>query len=181
MVISEACVKGDPENANLRALIEAAREKKTRIFTISSQDTLRAGDLRIKCLAPGKEPATPFDPNDSSIVLRLDAPGGFSAMFTGDISENTESLIADELSLVSYLKVAHHGSRTSTSADFLKKTRPDISVISVGEGNSYGHPTKEALQRLMHVKTVIYRTDKCGEVIVRFKKGVLKVSTVIPP
>lgn len=63
------------------------------------------------------------------------------------------------------LKVGHHGSRTSSTAAFLKLVAPKYAVISVGKGNSYGHPTQEALDRLGSVGATIYRTDESGTIV----------------
>lgn len=181
VIISAASYAADPENENMVRLMQAAKRKRTSIMLISAGDLINAGDIKITCLSPKKEPAPGFDPNDSSVVLRIDTrDGAFSSLFTGDISEETERKITDVLDDIVYLKVAHHGSRTSTSGDFLARTVPDISVISVGEGNSYGHPTPETLSRLEKCGTMIYRTDKSGEVILTYDDKRITVNTVLP-
>jgi beta-lactamase superfamily II metal-dependent hydrolase len=63
------------------------------------------------------------------------------------------------------IKVGHHGAKTSSNADFLKVVKPKYAVISVGR-NSYGHPTKEVLDRFKAIKTTVYRTDKNGNVVI---------------
>ena len=178
VVISDACINCDPDNDNLKRLITAANKQKVRILTISEGMTLSVGDLKIKCLSPEKTEGASFDANDASIVLLLDTGDGFSGLFTGDISENTEREIMSKLNRVTYLKVAHHGSRTSTCADFLSACDPAVSVISVGEDNSYGHPTPETLSRLERSGTVIYRTDLDGEVIVKYDKGMMRIKAI---
>ena len=65
------------------------------------------------------------------------------------------------------LKAAHHGSRYSTSAEFLQKVLPEITVISCGEGNSYGHPHEETLKRLDEIGSTVMVTKDCGAVIVK--------------
>ena len=178
VVISEACIASDTDNTNLQRLFDAAERGRIRLLSIAAGDVRQLGDVNVTCLWPDKKGTVPFDPNDSSIVLRLDLISGFSALFTGDISDDTEKAVTDKLSDVTYLKVAHHGSRTSTSADFLSETEPGICVISVGEGNSYGHPTPETLKRLDDLGTRIYRTDLDGEVIVSFDDGAVKIRTL---
>lgn len=166
VVISEAACREDRDNENMQRLFAAAGRGKCSVMTISSSDELKLGDLSIKCLSPKSDWEGAFDANDASVVLNIDY-GNFSALFTGDISENTEHQIVSSVPDVSYLKVAHHGSRTSSSYDFLREASPEIAVISVGEGNSYGHPTPEALARLQKIDSGIFRTDLGGEVIIR--------------
>jgi competence protein ComEC len=97
--------------------------------------------------------------NDSSIVLKLDFKES-TFLFTGDITSSAERVLKDiDTDL---LKVAHHGSKESTSEEFLKETSPIIAVISSGENNSYGHPHKEVLERLKGVE--VLRTDKKGDI-----------------
>lgn len=99
------------------------------------------------------------DVNDDSIVLLLEFEG-VKVAFTGDISEDVEMPIGKALGDIDVLKVAHHGSKTSSSNAFLSYTLPEVSVISVGE-NNYGHPSQEALERLSKYGKV-YRTDEYG-------------------
>lgn len=99
------------------------------------------------------------DVNDDSIVLLLEFEG-VKVAFTGDISEDVEMPIGKALGDIDVLKVAHHGSKTSSSNTFLSYTLPEVSIISVGE-NNYGHPSEEALERLSKYGKV-YRTDEYG-------------------
>lgn len=98
--------------------------------------------------------------NESSIVLKL-SYGNFDALLTGDIGQETEEAIS--LLPVEVLKVAHHGSRFSTSEAFLEKVKPVLAVISVGK-NSFGHPTKEVLTKLTEQGIKVLRTDQAGEI-----------------
>lgn len=101
--------------------------------------------------------------NSSSIVSKLYA-GNEEFLFTGDLpSEKESSLFGSDLS-ADVLKVAHHGSKYSTSLEFLNKVNPRDSIISVGK-NSYGHPTAELLDRLRNKKANIFRTDEKGDII----------------
>jgi len=96
------------------------------------------------------------DLNDGSVVMELKY-GEVSFLFTGDISEKIERQLEVDIDV---LKVAHHGSKTSSSVGFLEKASPEVAIISVGE-NSYGHPSLEALQNLDNfgIKTLITRED----------------------
>jgi len=106
------------------------------------------------------------DINDYSAVLRL-VYGKNSFLFTGDAETQSESemLHLGSQLKVDVLKVGHHGSRTSSTAAFLKLVAPKYAVISVGKGNSYGHPTGEALVRLSSIGATIYRTDESGTIV----------------
>lgn len=99
--------------------------------------------------------------NETAIVLEIDY-GNFEALLTGDIGEGQEKAL--ELKPVEVLKVAHHGSKYSTSKEFLAKIKPALAVISVGASNRYGHPTSEVLQRLRDLDIEILRTDLDGEI-----------------
>lgn len=108
------------------------------------------------------------DPNNTSIVLRLDY-GETSFLFTGDAEQTVEEeLLAAGYDLdVDVLKAGHHGSDTSSSYLFLREVTPEAVVISVGSGNSYGHPGTDALSRFRDVEAVVYRTDLQGTVVAK--------------
>jgi competence protein ComEC len=94
--------------------------------------------------------------------------GDVAMLLTGDISAAIEAEIAPQLSPATtrILKVAHHGSRTSSSSLLLEAWRPQIALISCGRGNRFGHPTTEVLERLRSVGALIYRTDRDGQITV---------------
>jgi beta-lactamase superfamily II metal-dependent hydrolase len=102
--------------------------------------------------------------NDNSVVARLDF-GDNSFLFTGDIGFKTEKdLVLDGHDLdVDWLKVAHHGSKNSSGAEFLEKVTPEKAIISVGK-NSYGHPSEDALDRLRTIGAEIFSTLERGTV-----------------
>ena len=107
------------------------------------------------------------DPNNTSIVLKI-TYGATSFLFTGDAERAAEQAILNsgygaELSST-VLKVGHHGSENSTTYPFLRQIMPQYAVISVGEGNSYGHPTEAALSRLRDANVKVFRTDLQGDV-----------------
>jgi len=105
------------------------------------------------------------DSNDTSVVVRL-VFKETSFLFTGDIDESVEKdIIERNLELkVGVLKVAHHGSKTSTSKEFLDRISPKHAVISVGKDNKYGHPTKEVLDILSKYDIMVFRTDEVGDI-----------------
>ncbi|MGE5579238.1 MAG: ComEC/Rec2 family competence protein [Bacillota bacterium] len=109
------------------------------------------------------------DLNDMSAVLALKY-GEITFLFEGDAEAEAEGAMALSSSVqlpeVDVLKVAHHGSSSSSTADFLAVVSPTVAVISCGAGNAYGHPTEEALVRLASVGAKIYRTDQNGTITV---------------
>ena len=110
----------------------------------------------------------PANKNDYSIVIRLDY-GESSFVFTGDATKVSEAVMLETLSYYEldcdFLKSGHHGSASSSSADYLAALTPDIVAISCGEGNTYGHPTKAALDRYEDVGAEVYRTDLSGDLV----------------
>lgn len=103
--------------------------------------------------------------NEMSLVGLL-SYGDFEVLLTGDISE-AEELAMERMGVlrkVEVLKVAHHGSKFSSSESFLKEVRPDEAVIMVGEKNSFGHPSSEVLMRLEAVESRVWRTDQVGDI-----------------
>jgi len=101
--------------------------------------------------------------NKTAIVGLLEF-GDFQALLTGDVGVEEEEKFLPTLGEVEVLKVAHHGSKYSTSESLLATTRPKLAVISVGANNRYGHPAPEILERLQAVGTQIRRTDLEGEI-----------------
>ena len=125
------------------------------------------GDVRLRCIYPAKG-QTAENNNDISTVTLLEY-NGFTALFTGDIEQKTEKLITETgllTSEVNLLQVPHHGSRSSSSEKFLKVLSPEISVISAGVNNSYGHPHEETLEKLKAAGSDIYITAEQGQITV---------------
>ncbi len=141
------------------------------IERITSHVSLKAGDVldftggRIEILHPHRRyhPLFGDDENNYSLVLRYVADG-YSVLFTGDIERNAEESITElPVNLkTDVLKVAHHGSYTSSTEYFLKAVRPVLAIISVGANNIYGHPHSSTLRRLSG--TEILRTDRDGAI-----------------
>ncbi len=118
------------------------------------------------------------DLNDTSVMSRLDF-GETSFLFSGDAETPVEEdLLATGGNFqADVLDVAHHGSDTSSSNRWLQTVDPDVAVISVGEGNSYGHPSNQTLQRLQALGTEVYRTDLNGVVTITSDGTTLSVGT----
>lgn len=140
----------------------ALRAVGARIVKVRRGATLRFGSVKAKVLSPG---SISGDANKDSVVLLLEA-GGRCFLFTGDCTGANESLVGSICARgppLYVLKVAHHGSRYSTSSSFLADTDPKFAVISVGP-NSYGHPASETVAALKAQGTRIYSTQKNGTV-----------------
>lgn len=101
--------------------------------------------------------------NNKSLVMVL-SYFDHKILFTGDIEKEVESILLNSLDPVDILKVAHHGSKTSSTQDFINKVRPKYSIISVGRNNFYNHPNSEVVERLLGSDSTIYRTDEMGEI-----------------
>lgn len=112
-----------------------------------------------------------YDDNDSSITLYTDI-SGVKFLFTGDISKNIEKqIIKDNPTLdIDVLKVAHHGSNTSTSEEFIQSITPTYGIISVGKNNHYGHPNEEVIGTLTEYEVDIYMTSIDGTIRFIIKK-----------
>ncbi|MBR1416655.1 MAG: DNA internalization-related competence protein ComEC/Rec2 [Bacilli bacterium] len=117
--------------------------------------------------------------NDNSNVIYTEL-NGYKFMFMGDASIITEKEIMNKYNLsdIDVLKVGHHGSKTSSSKEFIDEIEPKYSVISVGKNNRYGHPNKEVLGNLDNSK--IYRTDQDGSVMFKIKNNKLRIETCSP-
>ena len=129
-------------------------------------DTHQERNVKIEVLHPERgELIVPIIRNDDSLVLRFIHGQNFF-LLPGDISINSERKILESFSDIKsqVLKSPHHGSRSSSSEDFLARIAPRIVVISIGEGNSYGVPNQEVLERYDQIGAKIFRTDIHGAV-----------------
>ena len=149
--------------------------------TLSTGDRLTLDDIRFRVLwpDPGRVPLRPSDGgtaiNNVSIVL-LGEVAGRRFLLAGDIEEQVDpELLARGLPQVDLLKVAHHGSRTSSTQAFLDAVRPRVAVVSAGLGNPYGHPAPATIQRLSVSAGQTFRTDRDGTVEVRLDGDAIRV------
>ena len=162
MRVGELLVPDAPQGPLRAELEEMARARGVPVRRIRRGYAIQEGGTRVLCLAPF--PGVSDGPNADSVVLRIEA-GGRSALLTGDIVAATERrLIAGGLAPVDVLKVAHHGSDSSSLADFLRALSPRVALVSVGEANRFGHPSPRVLARLGAVRARILRTDTNGAV-----------------
>lgn len=154
-------------------------EKKIPVYSPKKGDKIKIGKVEFKILHPGEKlgdeivwkeandsqvlGAYSGNFNETAIVAELSF-GNFDTLLTGDVGTDQEKEIDSLLTDIEVLKVAHHGSKYSTSQEFLARIRPELAVISVGATNRYGHPTTEVLERLKEAGTKVRRTDLDGEI-----------------
>ena len=113
--------------------------------------------------------------NNNSLICKL-VYKDFSMLFTGDIEEIAEKAIlkkykGSQLLKSTILKVAHHGSKTSSSKEFISTVQPQIALIGVGINNKFGHPSNRTIENLKDINCKIYRTDKDGEISINVKNN----------
>jgi competence protein ComEC len=123
---------------------------------------------RIEVLSPPADYAAKTPGNNDSLAFRI-AYGARSFLLTGDMERPMEQRLLDDqmLTHADVLKVGHHGSKTSTTEPFLEAVSPTVAVISAGYGNSFGHPHRDILARLVERHAAILRTDLDGLVTIR--------------
>lgn len=123
------------------------------------------GNFEVEFLSPSEDFG---NANDNSLVTRVTYKD-VSALFMGDAERAVEASLIDRgINLrADILKVGHHGSRYASSAEFLNAVYPDVAIIQCGEGNSYGHPHKEAISRLDNIQAKTLRNDKSGNILLR--------------
>ncbi len=130
---------------------------------------IKLGSLTLTILPPTNPLIRDSELNNNSVVVRLDFKD-FSCLFTGDIEKEREGqLLTDSRSNlnVDILKVAHHGSSSSSSPQFIKLVGPEIAVICCGQSNKYGHPHQETISLLQGLGIEIYQTDLSGTILVK--------------
>lgn len=157
-------------NAAFFELMGLLQEKNIRVIYAQKNRDFKLGSLVLDVLWPAElfgYKAIP-DNNDSSIVI-MARGGGFKILLTGDMGINVEKELLENRNLkADVLKVGHHGSKNSSSMEFLNAVKPSFAVIQVGKTNNYGHPHPEVIKNLYRSGvSKIYRTDLNG--IIKFE------------
>ena len=152
------------DSAAFRSFLKYTAAQGLAVTRPTAGSTFSLGGAQLQVIAPQRTDYT--EVNDTSIVLRM-TYGSTSFLFTGDAgTESEKDMLASGLPLQStVLKVGHHGSDSATSYAFLRAVAPQDAVISVGTGNTYGHPTEAVLSRLRDAGVTLYRTDLQGTII----------------
>ena len=158
-------------------LEQAAEDSGGKVFYMAPSDRIQAGGLNLTCLYAGGGLLPSDDRNAHSLVLCADYKG-FHMLFTGDmgteqekgllkLAEEEGSLQQEHLNHVQVLKMAHHGSDTSSGEGFLDFLDPDLALVSYGRGNSYGHPSPDVMERMKKRRIPVMETGYGGAVILR--------------
>lgn len=166
--------KQKEDNDNLKEFLKIIENKNNNIILVEAGKRLEIEkDIYIDILWPSDNSKVSENIlNNNSIVAKINY-NKVSILFTGDIEEKAEKEILlkykinENILKANILKVAHHGSKSSSSEEFLERVSPDIAIIGVGKNNKFGHPNKEVINNILKYKTEIYRTDKDGEIKVK--------------
>lgn len=151
--------KQGEDSENYKKFKEIVKKKNIKVIVVNQSDTLKIEkDLHFDILWPNNSKLIGENIlNNNSIVCKLNYKN-FSMLFTGDIEEVAEKQILEEyknnLEILksNLLKVAHHGSKTSSIQEFLEMIKPKITLIGVGKNNTFGHPNNEVLERLKYLR-----------------------------
>ena len=146
-------------------VLDALDKNKVTFQTPKIGDKFALENTNFEVLSIGNDTS---DLNDTSLVLKM-SYNNTCVLFMGDASSNVEKTLLDKDINCQVLKVGHHGSRYSSSDEFIKKVNPTYGIIMVGEGNKYGHPTKKTLDILNKYKVTIHRTDEEGTIVMHLK------------
>ena len=165
--------------------LNLAKKKKINIIYVKKGDSINFNNAKIEILYPDNEIINDNAKNNNALVCKL-IYNNFSMLFTGDIEEIAEKKILKlyeknkEKLRADVLKVGHHGSKTSSSYDFIKTVSPKIALIGVGKDNNFGHPNLGVIERLEKSGATIYRTDYMGEIELSIKSnGNMTINTCI--
>ncbi|MCH5252547.1 MAG: DNA internalization-related competence protein ComEC/Rec2 [Lachnospiraceae bacterium] len=152
------------QDENYQLLERRCRQYGVAVKKMKRGDAISIGDFLIRCMHPDYSYEWENE-NDYSLVLSVEY-GRFHGLLTGDLEEAGEKVIQGRVGKIDYLKVGHHGSKSSSSEAFLQELQPEISVISAGKNNRYGHPAREVIKRLKESGSQIYSTIEDGAVTV---------------
>jgi competence protein ComEC len=167
--VRELWTGATPESPEWTQLRDQEIARGVKIVSLRQGRRFAYGGVNVDVLAPLKQYVPAAAPrNDDSLVLRL-VYGRRSFILSGDVERPIEkAMLAENLiQPADVLKIAHHGSKTSTTAPFLDLVHPAFAVISAGYENSYGHPHPDVLGRLAEHRTLTYRTDRMGLISIR--------------
>ncbi len=167
-----------PATAVYKNTMAAVENEKCRELSLTAGTVVvEKEDFNITAVAPRKN-SIYSDMNDYSLTLLINCFTN-TILFTGDAEKPSElDMLSEKVNLdADILKVGHHGSGNSSTKDFLSKVTPQVSVISCGEGNTYGHPHDDAVERLQSIGSKVYRTDTVGTVIAKCYDGGFNIET----
>lgn len=150
--------KQSEKSKNFEKLIRIAQEKNINLIVVKQGDVIEIEkDITMRILWPNTESVTKNTLNNNSIVCKINYKD-FSVLFTGDIEKKAENALINSLEKdtkilnADILKVAHHGSNTSSTEDLIRKIHPKYALIGVGENNKFGHPNNDVIKRLEKIR-----------------------------
>lgn len=172
---------------NYKEFLEIVKEKKTNVKVVNAESKIKIEDkIYFDVLWPNKKNMISKNAiNNNSIVCKL-VYKDFSMLFTGDIEEVAEKAILSEYGRTganilnsTILKVAHHGSKTSSTIEFINAVNPKYALIGVGKNNKFGHPSDITISNLQSMNVQIYRTDQMGEIMIKTNGKKCKIKKFI--
>ncbi len=174
------------DSENYHKFLDIVKEKNIKVNVVEAGTRINIEEnLYFDVLWPNsKQVISKNSINNNALVCKL-IYKNFTMLFTGDIEKESENILISQYSNTdklrsNVLKVAHHGSKTSSTQNFLDLVKPKIALIGVGENNNFGHPNQEVIKRLKNCGTKIFRTDKNGEISIKVNsKGIIKTNKVI--
>jgi len=149
-------------------LVIAAQKQSVPVQIVQQGDSWQEGGVLFQIISP-----TGFEETSNNRSIVIDAKlGNLRWLFTGDLEKEGEQRILKDFPNLKadVLKVGHHGSKTSTSEEFVQHLNPKVALVSAGQKNRYGHPHQEILELLKSYGVYIYRTDENGGVMYEFTK-----------
>jgi competence protein ComEC len=177
--ISEAVI----EDEAYEKLVNLCDNKNIPIYRLKTGDKIRYGDVSFEVLHPSSD-YNPDSRNAYSLVMKLvigeSDRDSVSVLLTGDVSEDGERIVADKLlGDIDIYKASHHGSKNSNKSEIINAATPQLTVISCAEGNSYGHPHKEAVDNFRDAGSDIIVTKDTGAIMITIDGGDYNVKTYI--
>ena len=184
--------KQGKSSENFKQFLSIIQEKKVNVLLVQEGDNIVIdNEISINILFPQADFISENILNNNSIVAKLEWKNSSgevisSILLTGDIEQIAEEKLVEKyqntnILNATILKVAHHGSKSSSIQPFLELVKPKVALIGVGENNHFGHPNEGVLQRLENLYTIIFRTDKNGEINLKIdKNGKIQAKTKLP-
>lgn len=175
IIIDNSKNRTEGDIKSLNKILGICEDKKTKVFSPIRATVVNVGDFELTVL--GFYPELSGENNHS--IFTMAKIGDTKVLFTGDAENAAEKKILNDGINVDcdVLKVGHHGSKTSSSEQFLSAATPDYAVISCGENNKYSHPNDEILIRLKNVGAEILRTDLKGDIVFTFENNEMGYET----
>lgn len=171
MKVKNLIISIQPENSEFyEEITNICIQKNTNIMYVKKGNKFKIANLDIEILHPNNNFIAENTLNNNALVCKINYYN-FKMLFTGDIEKIAENQLLDEELSADLLKVGHHGSKTSTTQEFLNKVNPQIALIGVGENNKFGHPNDDVIKRLQEKGIKIFRTDLNGEINININKN----------